>query len=65
MFCRFSSVNDGTIFGASSDGTISCTDLETGLSESLMDLNPNGWNVCRSLIDSPSSLIAYALILSC
>ncbi|XP_057536342.1 protein DAMAGED DNA-BINDING 2 [Amaranthus tricolor] len=40
---RFSSVNDGTIFGASSDGTISCTDLETGISESLMDLNPNGW----------------------
>ncbi|KAL2898713.1 Protein DAMAGED DNA-BINDING 2 [Bienertia sinuspersici] len=41
---RFSSVNDGTIFGASSDGTISCTDLETGLSEALMDLNPNGWH---------------------
>uniref|UniRef100_A0A803KRJ5 Protein DAMAGED DNA-BINDING 2 n=1 Tax=Chenopodium quinoa TaxID=63459 RepID=A0A803KRJ5_CHEQI len=41
---RFSSVNDGTIFGASSDGTISCTDLETGISESLMDLNPNGWH---------------------
>uniref|UniRef100_A0A803LXC4 Protein DAMAGED DNA-BINDING 2 n=1 Tax=Chenopodium quinoa TaxID=63459 RepID=A0A803LXC4_CHEQI len=41
---RFSSVNDGTIFGASSDGTISCTDLETGISESLMNLNPNGWH---------------------
>ncbi|KMT19205.1 hypothetical protein BVRB_1g015970 [Beta vulgaris subsp. vulgaris] len=41
---RFSSVNDGTIFGASSDGTISCTDLETGISESMMDLNPNGWH---------------------
>lgn len=41
---RFSSVNDGTIYGASSDGTISCTDLETGISESMMDLNPNGWH---------------------
>ncbi|GMG98331.1 hypothetical protein Nepgr_000171 [Nepenthes gracilis] len=41
---RFSSVNHGTIYAASSDGTISCTDIETGFSESLMDLNPNGWH---------------------
>ncbi|KAL4297327.1 hypothetical protein GQ457_11G019410 [Hibiscus cannabinus] len=40
---RFSPANDGTIYGASSDGTISCTDLETGISSSLMNLNPNGW----------------------
>ncbi|KAK9755759.1 hypothetical protein RND81_01G048400 [Saponaria officinalis] len=40
---RFSTVNDGTVFGASSDGTVSCTDLETGISESLLDLNPGGW----------------------
>ncbi|CAN1221746.1 Protein DAMAGED DNA-BINDING 2, partial [Linum grandiflorum] len=41
--CRFNPVNDGTIYAASSDGTISCIDLETGLSSSLMNLNPNGW----------------------
>ncbi|KAK8543425.1 hypothetical protein V6N13_136063 [Hibiscus sabdariffa] len=40
---RFSPANDGTIYAASSDGTISCTDLETGISSSLMNLNPNGW----------------------
>ncbi|XP_024975547.1 protein DAMAGED DNA-BINDING 2 [Cynara cardunculus var. scolymus] len=40
---KFSPANDGTIYAASSDGTVSCTDLETGLSTSLMDLNPNGW----------------------
>ncbi|CAN0912945.1 Protein DAMAGED DNA-BINDING 2 [Linum grandiflorum] len=40
---RFNPVNDGTIYAASSDGTISCIDLETGLSSSLMNLNPNGW----------------------
>lgn len=40
---RFSSSNDGAVYGASSDGTVSCTDLETGLSVSMMDLNPDGW----------------------
>lgn len=40
---RFSPANDGTVYAASSDGTISCTDLETGMSSSLMNLNPNGW----------------------
>lgn len=43
--CRFSPANDGTVYAASSDGTMSCTDLETGLSTPLMDLNPNGWQV--------------------
>lgn len=40
---RFKPTNDETIYAASSDGTISCTDLETGISSSLMNLNPNGW----------------------
>ncbi|XAR58913.1 hypothetical protein NMG60_11014492 [Bertholletia excelsa] len=40
---KFNPTNDGTIYTASSDGTISCTDLETGISSSLMNLNPNGW----------------------
>ncbi|KAI3906601.1 hypothetical protein MKW98_009509 [Papaver atlanticum] len=40
---KFNPANDGTIYGASSDGTVSCIDLETGLSSQLMDLNPNGW----------------------
>lgn len=33
------------VYSASSDGTISCTDLETGLSSSPMNLNPGGWQV--------------------
>ncbi|GAB4824521.1 DNA damage-binding protein 2 [Ancistrocladus abbreviatus] len=41
---RFSSVNNGTVYAASSDGTVSCTDIETGISESMMDLNPDGWH---------------------
>ncbi|XP_076915269.1 protein DAMAGED DNA-BINDING 2-like isoform X1 [Bidens hawaiensis] len=40
---KFGPANDGTVYTASSDGTVSCTDLETGLSTTLMDLNPNGW----------------------
>ncbi|PIA32199.1 hypothetical protein AQUCO_04500057v1 [Aquilegia coerulea] len=40
---RFNPANDGTLYAASSDGTISCTDLESGMSSSLMDVNPDGW----------------------
>ncbi|CAK9164213.1 unnamed protein product [Ilex paraguariensis] len=40
---KFNPTNDGAIYSASSDGTISCTDLETGISLSLMNLNPDGW----------------------
>ncbi|KAM7527672.1 hypothetical protein LguiB_031082 [Lonicera macranthoides] len=40
---KFNPRNDGTVYGASSDGTVSCIDLETGISSSLMNLNPNGW----------------------
>lgn len=40
---RFSPTNDGMIYAASSDGTISCTDMETGISSPLMNLNPDGW----------------------
>ncbi|KAJ4979036.1 hypothetical protein NE237_009816 [Protea cynaroides] len=40
---RFNPSNDGTLYAASSDGTVSCVDLETGMSFPLMDLNPNGW----------------------
>ncbi|KAA8549401.1 hypothetical protein F0562_001126 [Nyssa sinensis] len=40
---KFNPTNDGTVYAASSDGTISCTDLETGIALSLMNLNPNGW----------------------
>ncbi|KAK9279526.1 hypothetical protein L1049_013205 [Liquidambar formosana] len=45
---RFNPRNDGTLYAASSDGTISCTDLETGTSSSLMNLNPNGWQGPRN-----------------
>lgn len=40
---RFNPTNDGMIYSSSSDGTISYTDLETGISSSLMNLNPDGW----------------------
>ncbi|KAM4083020.1 hypothetical protein ACB094_08G025200 [Castanea mollissima] len=40
---RFNPTNDDSVYAASSDGTISCTDLETGISLSLMNLNPDGW----------------------
>ncbi|XP_058099653.1 protein DAMAGED DNA-BINDING 2 [Magnolia sinica] len=40
---KFNPVNDGTLYTSASDGTISCTDLETGMSQLLMDLNPDGW----------------------
>ncbi|OVA02680.1 WD40 repeat [Macleaya cordata] len=39
----FNPSNDGTVYAASSDGTVSCIDLETGMSFQLMDLNPDGW----------------------
>lgn len=42
---RFSPTNSGSVYAASSDGTISFTDLETGISSSLMNLNPDGWQV--------------------
>ncbi|XP_077222381.1 damaged DNA binding 2 [Tasmannia lanceolata] len=41
---KFNPVNDVAVYTSSSDGTISCTDLETGISDPLMDLNPDGWN---------------------
>ncbi|KMZ60778.1 putative DNA damage-binding protein [Zostera marina] len=41
---KFITKNDGTIYTSSSDGSVSCTDLETGMSSRLMDLNPDGWN---------------------
>ncbi|KAK4606106.1 hypothetical protein RGQ29_000396 [Quercus rubra] len=40
---RFNPTNVDSVYAASSDGTISCTDLETGISLSLMNLNPDGW----------------------
>ncbi|KAG2673156.1 hypothetical protein I3760_13G076700 [Carya illinoinensis] len=40
---RFNSTKDDSVYAASSDGTISCIDLETGISLSLMNLNPDGW----------------------
>ncbi|KAK1264912.1 Protein DAMAGED DNA-BINDING 2 [Acorus gramineus] len=41
---KFNPVNEGTLFTSSSDGTICCTDLETGIPSILMDLNPDGWH---------------------
>ncbi|XP_065878301.1 protein DAMAGED DNA-BINDING 2 [Euphorbia lathyris] len=40
---RFNPSNDVMVYAASSDGTVTCTDMETGISSSLMNLNPNGW----------------------
>ncbi|KAH9330599.1 hypothetical protein KI387_002707, partial [Taxus chinensis] len=41
---KFHPVNSESIYTSGSDGTISCTDIETGLPVLLMDLNPDGWN---------------------
>lgn len=41
---RFHPTNFDMIYTASSDGTVSCSDLETGLPNKVMDLNPDGWN---------------------
>ncbi|KAG0463817.1 hypothetical protein HPP92_019886 [Vanilla planifolia] len=41
---KFDLRNDAMLYTASSDGTINHTDIETGISCCLMDLNPNGWN---------------------
>uniref|UniRef100_A0A0D3EJF5 DNA damage-binding protein 2 n=1 Tax=Oryza barthii TaxID=65489 RepID=A0A0D3EJF5_9ORYZ len=41
---KFDTTNDGLLYTASSDGTISSTDLDTGIGSSLLNLNPNGWN---------------------
>ncbi|XP_057786288.1 protein DAMAGED DNA-BINDING 2-like [Salvia miltiorrhiza] len=49
---KFNPLNDGTVYGASSDGTVSSTDLETGISLSLVNLNPSGWQVCGGLNES-------------
>lgn len=49
---RFSLGNDAMAYTSSSDGTVSCTDMETGISTLLLDLNPDGWNVCVNSSDS-------------
>ncbi|KAG1337713.1 DNA damage-binding protein 2 [Cocos nucifera] len=41
---KFNLENDGLLYTSSSDGTVRCTDLETGTSFFLLDLNPEGWN---------------------
>ncbi|KAH0937427.1 hypothetical protein HID58_004888 [Brassica napus] len=40
---RFSPTNDDMVYSASSDGKVGYTDLETGTSSTLLNLNPNGW----------------------
>ncbi|XP_021891790.1 protein DAMAGED DNA-BINDING 2 [Carica papaya] len=40
---RFSPTSGDMVYAASSDGTVSYTDLETGISSSLINLNPDGW----------------------
>ncbi|CAA7032294.1 unnamed protein product [Microthlaspi erraticum] len=40
---RFSPTNDDMFYSASSDGTVGYTDLETGTSSTLINLNPDGW----------------------
>lgn len=47
---RIDTTNDGIVYTSSSDGTISCTDLDTGIGSPLLNLNPNGWSV--SLLSS-------------
>ncbi|VAH71963.1 DNA damage-binding protein 2-like [Triticum dicoccoides] len=41
---KFDTANDGVLYTASSDGTISSTDLDTGIGAPLLNLNPDGWS---------------------
>ncbi|KAE8802170.1 Protein DAMAGED DNA-BINDING 2 [Hordeum vulgare] len=41
---KFDTANDGVLYTASSDGTISSTDLDTGIGSPLLNLNPDGWS---------------------
>ncbi|XP_074571002.1 DNA damage-binding protein 2 [Curcuma longa] len=41
---KFSRGNDAMVYTSSSDGTVNCTDMETGIKTLLFDLNPEGWN---------------------
>lgn len=41
---KFHPVKDDYIYTSGSDGTLSCTDIETGVPILLMDCNPDGWN---------------------
>ncbi|XP_062192657.1 DNA damage-binding protein 2 [Phragmites australis] len=41
---KIDTANDGVLYTASSDGTASSTDLDTGIGSPLLNLNPNGWN---------------------
>lgn len=41
---RFHPASFDMIYTSGSDGTINCTDLETGLPTKAIDLNPDGWN---------------------
>lgn len=63
--CRFNPANDGTVYTSSSDGTISYTDLETGISHPLMDLNPDGWNVMLFMIHLKFAVIIILLFIDC
>ncbi|KAI4969495.1 hypothetical protein ZWY2020_000409 [Hordeum vulgare] len=40
----FDTANDGVLYTASSDGTISNTDLDTRIGSPLLNLNPDGWS---------------------
>lgn len=64
LFRRFNPTNDGAVYAASSDGTISCTDLETGIALSLMNLNPDGWQVSflTSLFQILNKIQAFYLL---
>ncbi|KAE8768315.1 Protein DAMAGED DNA-BINDING 2 [Hordeum vulgare] len=41
---KFDTANDGVLYTASSDGTISSTDLDTRIGSPLLNLNPDGWS---------------------
>ncbi|CAN6472593.1 unnamed protein product [Victoria cruziana] len=56
---KFNPVNDGTLYTTSADGTISCTDLEMGIHNLVMDLNssrrngPATWRMLYGLDINP------------
>ncbi|KAH7283731.1 hypothetical protein KP509_34G021200 [Ceratopteris richardii] len=41
---KFHPANSDMIYSCGADGTVSCSDLETGMPNVAIDMNPDGWN---------------------
>lgn len=62
-YFRFSPTNDDMVYSASSDGKVGYTDLETGTSSTLLNLNPNGWQVKHHRLSSLIFFLSCTILL--